>query len=235
MAPGLVGLIVPKPGVVTRSEFTELLGHDCRLRFAEVDVKVPTPRGNLDMLATSFPSAISELADSSVNVIVQVGTSPSVALGKADSVLIAAMIEARFLGDYVIAMDASIAALRCVGAKKVAVIAPLGDEMLAAIGAYLSDEGFSVAAAGGTGELAVAKVHAMSAQVAAELAAQVMGSSGADSLYIFGGGWRSLDIVADLHRQLGVPVISSNVATAVAVRTKLGLPAYSHDRFGWGP
>jgi maleate isomerase len=235
MASGVVGLIVPKPGVVTRSEFAELLGQDCELRFAEVDVKVATPRGNLDMLATSFMPAVSELADRSVDLVVQVGTSPSVALGKAGSALIAAMIEARYSGDYVIAMDASVVALRSAGASKVAIIAPLGDEMLAAIGMYLRDEGFSVTGAGGTGELAVHDVHAMSAQVAAELAARTMASSDADSLYIFGGGWRSLDVLISLRRQFGVPVISSNVATAAAVRAKLGLPARDHDRYGWSP
>lgn len=235
MAAGLVGLIVPKPGVVTRSEFAELLGQDCGLRFAEVDVKAPTPRGNLDMLATSFLPAVSELADRSVNLIVQVGTSPSVALGKAGSALIAAMIEARYSGNYVIAMDASVAALHSAGASKVAIIAPLGDEMLAAISTYLRDEGFSIAAAGGTGELAVSDVHAMSPQVAAGLAARTMAFSDADSLYIFGGGWRSLDVLVGLRRQLGVPVISSNVATAAAVRAKLGLPVPDQDRYGWIP
>jgi maleate cis-trans isomerase len=100
---------------------------------------------------------------------------------------------------------------------------------------YLRDEGFSVTGASGTGELAVHDVHAMSAQVAAELAARTMASSDADSLYIFGGGWRSLDVLISLRRQFGVPVISSNVATAAAVRAKLGLPAQDHDRYGWSP
>jgi maleate cis-trans isomerase len=231
----LVGLIVPKPGVVTRSELADLLGHDCELRFAEVDVKEPTVRGNLDMLARSFQPAVSELADYGVNLIVQVGTSPSVALGSAGSDLIAAMIEARYSGDYVIAMDASVAALRSVEADKVAVIAPLGDEMLLAIGRYLSDEGFAVVAAASTGELAVHDVHALPAQVAADLAAGTVASCDADTLYIFGGGWRSLDALAGLRQQLRVPVISSNVATAAAVRAKLGYPVHHDTLPGYGP
>lgn len=218
-----VGLIVPSPGVVTRSEFTELLGQDCELRFAEVDVVAPTPRGNLDMLARSFLPAVGELAAAGVSLVVQVGTSPSVSLGHPGSALIAAMIEARYSGDYVIAMDASVAALRAAEVRKVAVIAPLGEQMLTAIGRFLRDEGIEVAAVGGTGELAVHDVHALSARVAAELAARTVRSSGADCLYIFGGGWRSLDVLDELRGHLGIPVISSNVATAAAVRAKLGL------------
>jgi maleate isomerase len=48
-------------------------------------------------------------------------------------------------------------------------------------------------------------------------------SAGADGVYLLGSGWRVLDVIEPLERELGVPVLHAVAARVWAVQDRLGV------------
>jgi maleate cis-trans isomerase len=56
-------------------------------------------------------------------------------------------------------------------------------------------------------------------------------ASGADGVYLLGSGWRVLDVIDPLERELGVPVLHAVAARVWAVQQRLGV---REPRSGYG-
>lgn len=218
-----IGFVVPAPALVIRHELGRLLPDSVELVFAEVEVPAGTPDAILTMLDREFDAAIETLDSAGCDVVVQAGVGPSVVLGPGEDRQLGDRIRAR-ARRAVVAMEATLAALDALGAKRLAVVAPLSEEMMRRIKAYFEGHGFSVPATAAHGLVSADDVHHADEAGAQKLARNALESApDADCLYIFGGGWPSLNIIEPLRHESGRPVLSSNLATTWVLHRLLDL------------
>jgi maleate isomerase len=109
--------------------------------------------------------------------------------------------------------DAIIAALRVLGGRRIALITPYIDAVVEREVAYLQRLGLDVVFSSGLG---LAEGRAMSAVDPGEWYRRTMdcAGSGADIYFLSCTAIRVFDIIADLERDLGAPVLTSNQAMA---------------------
>jgi maleate cis-trans isomerase len=70
-----------------------------------------------------------------------------------------------------------------------------------------------------------------SAAIYDHIAASFRSHGGADAIYMLGSGWRTLDIIARLERDLGAPVVHPVTARAWEIEKRLKL---HHPVAGYG-
>jgi maleate isomerase len=110
------------------------------------------------------------------------------------------------------AFDAITAALACLHVARVALLTPYPDEVTATEAARLTEAGFSVTCAAGLG-LGDGYGTVTPRQIT-ELARSVGSAviSNADAVVLSCTGWPTLSLIPELERELGRPVVSSNLA-----------------------
>lgn len=121
---------------------------------------------------------------------------------------------------------AVVAGLRALGAHRVAVVTPYVEPVAAGAVRYLEQNGFSVTARRDLGLLSNLAKGELAAEVSAGLAREVDRRE-ADAVLISCTNWRTLDGLEDLERVLGLPVVSSNLATLWAGLRLSGVEAPS--------
>lgn len=104
-----------------------------------------------------------------------------------------------------------IRALRAVGARSLVVATPYLDEVNEREASYLKNAGFDVLAIEGLGLERDSDMIRVAPDYLAEFAASIDRKE-ADALFISCSALRSLEVVDDLERRLGKPVIASNQA-----------------------
>ena len=115
--------------------------------------------------------------------------------------------------------------LRHLRARTVSIISPLGEVIGERIRSYFNAHEISILDIAGLGEELAHGVHAITEADVWKLVQQSADvEAPADCLYIFGGGLRSLNILDSIERFTRRPAVSSNGATAWAVRRLIGLP-----------
>lgn len=104
-------------------------------------------------------------------------------------------------------VTAQIAALRAVGAERIALLHPFADGAFDT--SYVAHHGFEAAAARGAGKT-VADLATMPAEEIAALARALLRECpGADALYIPAPHWAVVDLIEPLERELGIPVVTA--------------------------
>jgi len=112
--------------------------------------------------------------------------------------------------------EATIAAIRHLGAHRIAIASRWPDELNRALLAYFADAGIEVLAVTSAGQWA-SKAFSMSIEEGVKLAFQLgreamRKAPRADLLLLAGGAWRSLAAVPILEEDLGIPVITNPIA-----------------------
>lgn len=102
-------------------------------------------------------------------------------------------------------------ALKAVGARKLAVATPYPNWVNPKLQKYLEDNGFSVVAIDGLG-FEGPEISEYPPEQTRRLVASTF-TADADAVFISCTGFRTIDIIEGLEQDLGVPVISSNLAT----------------------
>ena len=104
------------------------------------------------------------------------------------------------------------AALRGLGARRIAVLTPYIGEVNYPIYQGLRQAGLEIAAFGTFGVLEDAEIPRIPAEAIRQAAEQLLLGTRADALFLSCTNLRTLELLDDLERQLGLPVISSNQA-----------------------
>lgn len=100
-----------------------------------------------------------------------------------------------------------IKAMRALGARKFAGITYFSGSINQIFTDYFTDAGFQVLAMAGM-DVPFDRVQMLSSRAVYAHAKQTfLAHSDADVIYLMGGGWRTLDIIATLETDLGVPVL----------------------------
>jgi arylmalonate decarboxylase len=112
--------------------------------------------------------------------------------------------------------EATIAAIRHLGARRIAIASRWPDELNRALLAYFADAGIEVLAVTSAGQWA-SKAFSMSIEEGVKLAFQLgreamRKAPRADLLLLAGGAWRSLAAVPILEEDFGIPVITNPIA-----------------------
>ncbi|KFX71031.1 Asp/Glu racemase [Pseudomonas taeanensis MS-3] len=104
------------------------------------------------------------------------------------------------------------AAMRGLGARRIAVLTPYIGEVNYPIYQGLRQAGLEIAAFGTFGVLEDAEIPRIPAEAIRQAAEQLLLGTRADALFLSCTNLRTLELLDDLERQLGLPVISSNQA-----------------------
>jgi arylmalonate decarboxylase len=193
-----------------------LLPPDIRLVSASIEISDYTPEGVNEAIGHRYWSCVDELARQGANRITLAGLPIASQLGR-PRVLALAEETARRTGRAADShAEATVAALRHVGARRIAVASRWSNQLNEALVAYLEQAGLEVLAITGVGQWAK-QAFSMSIEEGVKLAFQLgreamRRASKAEALLLAGGAWRSLAAVPILEEDYGVPVVTNPIA-----------------------
>ena len=206
----LIGMIVPPAAGEVPPE-AAALHPEGRFIAEGLGLTRLTPEG-YDSVIGEVEAAARRLAARGAEAVALMGTSLSFYSGAAFNRDLIARMEAAS-GVPCTTMSVSVAAaLRALGARRVAVGAAYGERVNAPLRAFLEEEGFAVVRLEAMG---IEDVEAIFRVTEAELLAlgrRAAAGGGADALFLSCGGLRTLSVTAPLEAETGLPVVSSAVA-----------------------
>ncbi|HZN25340.1 MAG TPA: aspartate/glutamate racemase family protein [Burkholderiales bacterium] len=212
--PVAVGLMVPGNNTTMEPELLAWLpeGSCCRT--------LRIPRGQGTLTPADLPeyvdralSLAAEFVDEDLDLIVYGCTAAGFMGGPARDAEVAAQL-AKITGKRVITTaGAMVCVLEHIGARKIAVITPYLDLVNERIRAFLAHSGISVEILSTFNARTVEELAAIQSRDIADRARDVM-QPGIDALFIACSQLPTHAIIADLERELGIPVWSSIRATA---------------------
>jgi maleate isomerase len=211
-----IGLIVPSTNSVVEPE---LITHaPAGVAFYATRVPVAEVASEADKVASivamrdRLPAAAAELGSLGPAALAYACTSGSFLEGRdVDAQTCAELRAASGVPSYTTS-TAVVAALRTLQVSRLAVVTPYIAPVADGAVRYLEQNGFSVAARRDLGLLSNLEKGRLDPAASARLCREV-DTGGADAVLISCTNWRTLDGITDLEDELGVPVVSSNLAT----------------------
>lgn len=219
----LVGVIKPtsRPETIDDPELTGTLPEAIKV----VNTRLNFTRGTADEFTAAMPAyeeRIAEFSRMGADLITPSGAPPFMLLG-VDG-------EARLIGSwaekYGVPLFTSgqnhIRALKALGIKKFVGTSYFPKKMNDIFAAYFTEAGFEVLSMEGIGVpfLEVPKVPPE--KIAAQIKAQAAAHPEADGIYMLGSAWRTLDILDELERDTGLPVVHPMPARQWEMQRSLG-------------
>lgn len=209
-----LGLIVLQADETIEQDFRRLFAPDlCKLHITRVpSAPVHTP-ASIAAMATDLPAAARLMPTAaSFASVAYACTSGTAHIGAAR--VHALIKEATGAATATDPMTATHAALRAVGAKRVAVVSPYTSDIAAPLTAGLDASGFTLSDVATFDEAVEANVVRISANSLIAAAEHIASQAPTDAVFLSCTNLQTLDIIAPLEARLGVPVISSNLALA---------------------
>jgi arylmalonate decarboxylase len=218
----VLGLIFPVERPVPEEG---LLMYPTGVRFitSNLGLKTLTPDG-YDAVLADIPTAARELRANGAEAIALMGTSLSFYKGVAFNRDLTGTIE-QASGLHATTMSSAvIEGLRAVNAKRLAVATAYSDEVNSRLGDFLAESGFEVLAIKGLGIVDITRVDDVRRQDLFRFCLDVhRAAPEAEGILVSCGGLRTLEILAELERETGVPAVSSTPHTLRAGVRLLGL------------
>ncbi len=182
---------------------------------ASIDVTDYTTEGVQIAIGKRYWACVDELIQRGANSITLAGFPIASQLGRAR---VQAMLEetARKTGAVADAhAEATVAALKHFGAKRIAVASRWSDTLNKLVVKYLTEAGFEVLTITTAGQWA-AQAFTMSIEEGVKLSFQLgrqamRNAPKADALFLAGGAWRSLAAVPILEEDFGIPVVTNPI------------------------
>ncbi len=200
----------PADGAVP-PEALELYGD--RFSFVAAGVGVGALRHDnyVDAL-TRLPAAVDALVARGARAIGIMGTSLTFALGRGFDDTVARDITARTGLPATTMASSIVAALRAVGARRVALATAYDEAVTQRLSAFLTDHGFVVTGAAQLGIVVASEVRGVTTADIVALGRRAVEAERPDALVISCGGLRTIDATLELESELDLPVVSSSVA-----------------------
>lgn len=222
MSSNRIGLIIPSSNTTMEFEFWRLVPpgitvHTGRVSLVNVDVE------SLERMAEEVVKEVEKLSTAEVGVVVYGCTSGSLLKGLGWERDLREKIERVAGVKAVTTAGAVVDALRALGVKRVAVATPYIEEINVRERMFLESSGFTVARIKGLGIVKNADIGKQPPEVAYRLALEVVRGIDVDAVFISCTNFRTLEIIDPLESRLGIPVVSSNTASAWAALRALGV------------
>jgi len=227
---GIVGMINPtmRPGVT--EEVIRLLPAGIGLIPLFLDFR----RGTTEEFKAAMPAYernVALLSEQACDLIHPVGAPPFMVLGReAESRLVADWEEKYKTTIFTVAQN-HVAALKILNAKTIIGATYFSGAINAVFAKYFEDAGFVVRGMEGL-DVPFEKVQELAGeQVYAHIKRTFLRHKGADAIYRLGSGWRTLEIVETLERDLGTPVVHPVTARVWEIQKRLHV---REPRSGYG-
>jgi maleate isomerase len=221
-----IGLLVPSSDGVTEADFKNLLPRNVSFHTGRLYHSDSTPRGapTLDEIVGQTEAAIRSIEQVDPELVVFACTSASFYKGLGWDRQIAERIRAAAGVPAIVTTTAVTDALRTVGAKQIYMVTPYPEAINRIELKFFHDSGIEIT---GYTHFECVKSKEISDILPAQIIERVLSVrkdiEGCDALLISCTGLRGADTVATLEPELGMPVITSNVATVWATVRALGL------------
>lgn len=219
----LLGLIAPPADYPVPPEGLALYDSSIRFNVYGLGLKTMTPAGYDSVIDKIVPAARQQ-ASAGVKAIVIFGTSLTFYRGAAFNQKLIDDVK-RETGLPTTSMSTAVVdGLKLSGAKRIAVATAYADEVNGRLTRFLQESGFEVLALKGLGLELIGAAEKISQAELQQFSADVFRSAPkADALLVSCGGLRTLELVAPLERDCGVPVVSSTPHALWAGMRLLGL------------
>lgn len=219
---GVVGFIKPtlRPGSL--ESLIRLLPDGIGALPVYLDVK----RGTEDEFATAIPAYekdVALLAGERCDLIHAEGAPPFMIVGYRREAELIRGWESRYNTPIFTSSQNQVNALRAVGAKRIVGATYFSGSINATYGRYFTDAGIAVLSMDGISAPFDKVQDIPPLQIYNYIKKSVLAHPGADAIYMLGSGWRTLDIIEPLERDLGLPVIHPVAARAWEILRRLHL------------
>jgi maleate isomerase len=219
---GIVGMIKPTRRPGTLEEIIPFLPPGVGM----IPVYLDITRGTRDEFAIVMPAYEKEvalLAEQRCDVIHAEGAPPFMVQGYKREAEIVDGWARKYKTPVFTSSQNQVNALRALGAKRFVGATYFPPDQNAIYAKYFTDAGFTVLSMDGIDVPFNQVQNVPSAQIAAYIKQSFAKAQGVDAIYMLGSGWRTIDIIEPLERELGVPVVHPVVARAWEIQKRLHL------------
>jgi maleate cis-trans isomerase len=217
---GTVGLIKPTRRAGGIEEFCRLIPEGIGVLPLFLNIR----RGTADEFKSvleQYEGRIQELAESEVDLIHAEGAPPLVINGLDAETAIVSHWEKTYGIPVVTSAQTQVEALRALGVRRICGVSYLVSGVNDTFSRYFREAGFEVLAMEGM-DVPFDQVQRLSShEVYAHTRRTFLEHPGADGIYMLGTGWRCLDIIDLLERDLGVPVVHAVTARVWSIQHRL--------------
>jgi maleate isomerase len=220
-----VGVIIPSSNTTVEREFNraflepDVTIHSARITLRDVNLK------GLEEMERETERAATELRTANVDIIAYACTTGSLFKGPKHHEEIKQRIEGITGITAVATAGAVVDALRYLNVRNVLVVTPYIDELNIKEKEFFEANGFKVVYIKGLGIIDNTVIGALDPRTAYETALNVSRQvkDDFDAIFISCTNWRTFEVIGQLERSIGKPVISSNSATLWSVIRTLGI------------
>lgn len=227
---GTIGVIKPTRRAGGVEEFCRLLPEGVGVLPLFLNVR----RGTMDEFERAvehYEAPIADLVESEVDIIHPEGAPPFVVHGLAGEREIVARWEKKYGIPVVTSAQTQVEALEALGVRRIVGVSYLSADVNATFSRYFRDAGFEVLAMEGM-DVKFDQVQRLSShEIYAFTRDTFVKHPGGDGIYMLGTGWRCLDVVELLERDLQVPVVHAVPARVWALTQRLHV---REPRTGYG-
>lgn len=227
---GRIGAIVSPPNTVVECEFAQMAPEGVSVHAARLG-RPPGAEGPLtgdSVLQTNadLPRAASSLAELRLDVVVFAHTAGSMLGGIEYDQELISMLEETVGCPAVTTASAAVAVLNRAGVRRLALSTPYPEEMTVKEAQFLQQAipSLEVVSQRSMGTDTGIAIGDMSPQEAYR-EAQKIDTSGADALFLSGTNWRTIEVIAAMEADLGLPVFTANQVTMWAAMEQLKVAA----------
>jgi len=218
----VVGIINPTQGASSVDELQQLLPAGIRLIRDSLGIQHQTEEEFLSVLDDTA-AKVAKLAAQQVDLIHPIGAPVFMVHGYAGEQRIIGEWEAQHKIPIFTSGQSHVNALRALGVRRFVALSPLSERINEIASGYFHDAGFDIMAFERV-EMAARDRGAITWQDAYEQARALFERhSGAEGIYFISSGWRILDAVQALERDLGVPVVHPVTARVWEIQRRLGI------------
>jgi maleate isomerase len=178
--------------------------------------------GEFKRIVAAYEPQVALLAED-CDLIHLIGAPPFMVLGRKAETKLVDRWEKKYHRPIFTVAQNHVAALKAVKAKTIVGATYFPAHLNAIFAKYMEDAGLEVRGMDGI-DVPFEKVQELSSRrIFTHIKRSFRRHKGADAIYMLGSGWRTLDIIAKLERELGVPVVHPVTARAWEIEKRLNV------------
>lgn len=220
-----LGLLIPSSNTAVERDFRRLLPAEVEVHAARMHLAETTASAEQVMLSNHVPQAAKDLGTLMPELVVFSCTSAGALLGIAGERQLESDL-AHWSGAQIVSTNAAVGArLRALSIRRVAVVTAYVDDLNREIEATLAARGLDVVAIAGMGITDNYSIALVSADEIVDFAHSVVKGHDVDGVFVSCTNLRAAEAADRLARELGVPVVTSNLAAVDEALIRMGRPA----------